>query len=170
VRFRSAVLTLLALVLAIPAVAAAQPPANGAPVLVTGGGQIFADGSDPLGGPGDTVAFIGNEDRQQGSVQVVSTSETTEDGKPSVIYNGQVTCVEVDGDRAILTGVQRAGTEGPAQFYLEVNLAPGDDGEERNALIRFGEAEGDCDEDEETILEGRLARGTAKIDTARSGR
>jgi hypothetical protein len=165
-RLRKLLLLLCALVLAAPAAAVA----NGAPVLVTGGGQILADGSDPLSGPGDTVAFIGDENRQSGTVQVLSTSEARDGERPSVIYNGQVTCVQVDGSRAILTGVQRAGTEGPELFYLEVNLAPGDEGDERNALIRFGAAEDDCDEDETSILEGRLARGTAKIDTARSGR
>lgn len=173
-KLRTLFVSILALALAVPALASAQ-----APVLVTGGGQVLASFNPEAAGPGDTVAFIGDAGRQNGSIQVVSTSESGGGERPAIIYNGQVTCVTVDGeDRAILGGVQRAGQGGPEFFELEIRLDTEDDDDtddRTGATIIFRNAENgeDCDgEDEESLLDPNrfLARGTAKIDTARSGR
>lgn len=172
-RVRNLVLMIATLALAIPAAASAQQ--HRAPVLVTGGGQVLASFDPDTAGPGDTVAFVGNETRQTGSVEVVQTSHAGDGDQPTIIYNGQVTCVVVDGeDRAVLGGVQRAGQAGPAFFELEIVLDTEEEDENRGATIIFREAENgdDCDgEDQESLLDPNrfLARGTAKIDTARSG-
>jgi hypothetical protein len=167
---RRMVLLIAVLSLAVPAAAGAS-----APVLVTGGGQVLASFDASAAGPGDTVAFVGNASRQTGTVQVVQTSQAGGGERPPIIYNGQVTCVNVEEDRAILGGVQRAGQGGPAFFELEVRLDTEDDDGNRGATIIFRNADNgeDCDgEDEESLLDPNrfLARGNAKIDTARSGR
>lgn len=171
-KLRIGLVALLAAALAIPGIASAN---DAAPVLVTGGGQVLTSFDASAAGPGDQVAFVGNEARQAGSVQVTRTSAAGGGGRPDIIYNGQVTCVVVESDdRAILGGVQRAGVEGPAFFELEVLLDTEDDDGNRGASILFrADDNGDCDgEDEDSLLDPNryLARGTAKIDTARSGR
>ncbi|HVM20130.1 MAG TPA: hypothetical protein VM307_09235 [Egibacteraceae bacterium] len=170
-KLRLFLVSLFVLALAVPGFASAQ-----APVLVTGGGQVLASFDATAAGPGDQVAFIGDAGRQTGSIQVTQTSKAAEGQRPPIIYNGQVTCVNVDGDdRAILGGVKRAGQGGPEFFELEVRLDTEDDDGRSGATIIFRNAENgeECDgEDEESLLDPNrfLARGTAKIDTARSGR
>ena len=176
-KLRLFLVSLFILALAVPGFASAQ-----APYLVTGGGQVVADSSDAssLQGPGDTIAFVARQrsaesDAADGSLQVVNTSEAREGQRPSIIYNGQVTCLRAEGENEAIFGGQRRAGEGPEYFFVRV-VDTGDD-ERGTDLIEFretnpDEGENPCDDDGSgTLLKGTtLARGNAKVDTARSGR
>jgi hypothetical protein len=177
-RIRLVVAAGAAAALALPLAANAET----APLLITGGGQVIADTSEPTTGAGDTIAFVarqtGTEDtanNADGSLQVVNTSEARANQRPSIIFNGEVTCIRgpedgQDGSVARFGGVRRAG-DGPAFFVVDVV----DTGDENRGtdMIEFRETESPdpCEDDEDgTRLNGTtLARGNLKIDTANSG-
>jgi hypothetical protein len=162
----------LRLLVAAGAAAALAVPfaahADSAPYLVTGGGQVIASSGDA--GPGDTVAFVarlGEDGTAQGSLQFLTTSEARDGQRPSVMFNGQVTCVEPGGDNtARFGGYLRAGN-GPQAFTVDVTDAS--DGE--TDLISVRETGQPC-QDEGTQLNGQnsLSRGNVTVDTASSGR
>jgi hypothetical protein len=162
----------LRLLVAAGAAAALAVPfaahADGAPYLVTGGGQVLASSGDA--GPGDTVAFVarlGEDGSAEGSLQFLKTSEARDGQRPSVMFNGQVTCVESRGENAAqFGGVRRAGN-GPEAFTVDVT----DSGEQGEDVVVVRATENPC-EDEGTELNGEhtLARGNVTVDTASSGR
>lgn len=170
-----------AAVVAFSAAASAQA----APLLITGGGQVLAD-SNPASepGPGDTIAFVAEQtgaddtaNNARGSLEVVNTSEARAGQRPTVIFNGEVTCIrspqdEDDASVARFGGVIRTG-QGPTPFVVDVV----DTGDENRGtdMIEFRQSDNQadpCEDSEEgTVLNGTtLARGNLKIDTASSGR
>lgn len=181
-RIRLVVAAGAALTVALPLAASAETP----PFLVTGGGQVIADSNDPASvmGPGDTIAFVarqtGDADEDtgvapaQGSLQVVKTSEARGGQRPSIILNGQVTCIEPTSENTATFGGQRRAGDDTIQFFVVDVVDTGDENRGTD-MIEFRESENPanpCDDDEDgTLLNGTtLARGNVKVDTANSGR
>lgn len=159
-----------ALVMVPAAVALAEAP----PYLVTGGGQVVADGnSSDQAGPGDTIAFVAGldeSDRPFGSLQVTDTSEARAGQRPPIIFNGQVTCVEPDGDNAAEFGGVGRTPDGRTRFFT-VDVVDTGDEDRGTDTIEFRFTNQPCDERSSgTLLDGTtLARGNLKVDTANSG-
>lgn len=170
-RIRSAAAMVAAFVMVPAAVAfAGSPPA---PYLVTGGGQVLAS-SDPSSeqGPGDTIAFVAGEgDRGVfGSLQVVNTSEARDGQRPSLIFNGRVTCVEPGGDNtARFGGVGRAPDGSSQPFTVDVT----DGGQPTDGMgtdeVVFQFSDEPCEDGAQSLENTTLARGNVKVDTANSG-
>jgi len=147
--------------------------ADGAPYLVTGGGQVVASTAEA--GPGDTVAFVarqtGEEDNEgrataEGSLQFVKTSQARAGQRPQVTFNGQVTCIEPGGENtARFGGVRRAG-DGLAFFTVDVT----DSGEQGTDTVVVQASEEPCEDGDPLNEETTLARGNVTVDTASSGR
>ncbi len=177
----------LLLALLVPVTAGA---AERAPLLITGGGQVVVS-TDMQMGPGDTIAFgavgRGTPDADgvlpaTGSTQVVTTSDSDEGSQPTIIFNGEVTCI-VDNDDPMTParegrfgGVERRDSDGDGvrePFVVDV-VDTGDENRGTDEIeFRFTDnPENPCDDNEMgTILEGTtLARGNLKVDTAGSGR
>jgi hypothetical protein len=170
-RFRLILAAGAATTLALPLAAnAGSPPA---PYLVTGGGQVLAssDSSSEMG-PGDTIAFVAGLDDSDavfGSLQVVNTSEARGGQKPSIIYNGRVTCVE-PGDTettARFGGVVRASDGEQANFTVDVTDT-GDEARGTDEVI-FQFSDEPCQDGAQALENTTLARGNVKVDTANSG-
>lgn len=162
----------------------AAASAETAPLLITGGGQVLVD-SDPASepGPGDTIAFVAEQtgaddtaNNARGSLQIVNTSEARAGQRPTIIFNGEVTCIRApeegdDGSVARCGGIRRTG-QGPAFFVVDV-VDTGDENRGTDMIeLRETEEPDPCEDTEEgTLLKGTtLARGNLKIDTASSGR
>lgn len=182
-RIRLVVAAAAAVALALPLAAnAGSPPA---PYLVTGGGQVVLDGSssDQMG-PGDTIAFIAGQTGEvdegtgiataKGSLQVVKTSTAGANQRPTIIFNGEVTCIEPMGPNMARFGGERRAGDNSIQFFV-VDVTDTGDENRGTDMIEFRESTNeedpcDTDTDEGTLLNGTtLARGNAKVDTANNG-
>jgi hypothetical protein len=165
-------------------------------LLITGGGQVVADtAADDQIGPGDTIAFVASEERgampdadsgvvpADGSVQVVKTSEAGGGSRPSIIFNGEVTCIldeeeaMDEPDMARFGGFERADSDGdgtPREPFVVDVVDTGDENRGTD-MIEFRISDNPtspCEDTESgTVLNGTtLARGNLKVDTASSGR
>jgi hypothetical protein len=161
----------LRLLVAAGAAAALAVPfaahADSAPYLVTGGGQVIASSGDA--GPGDTVAFVarlGEDGTAQGSLQFLTTSEARDGQRPSVMFNGQVTCVEPGGDNTARFGGELRAGNGPEFFTVDVT----DSSEQGTDTVIVRASDAPCEDGAQLTEETTLARGNVTVDTASSGR
>jgi hypothetical protein len=123
----------------------------------TGGGQILFS----TRGAGNTIAFTAQGTADDGKGQLQFVDRSAGNGQDQIVYHGEVTCVEVDGNSAKVAGVFRDGSA--------FNLVAVDNGEGALAdddMIFFDSMaetpECDFDDpDEEDFM--ALARGNVQV-------
>jgi hypothetical protein len=139
--------------------AQAQAPSG---FKVNGGGQVILD--ENAQGPGDTVAFTaqqleGNEAEgtpARGQFQYVERSG--ENGN----VHGTVTCLRVEGNRAIIEGVVTRGEAGPTFRIDLADAGRGAQGEDV-VTVTFPDEASECEDDIAEDDDFRLARGNVTV-------
>lgn len=126
---------------------------------VTGGGQIdvATDGQRA----GNTIAFVGIEALQTGQVQYVGTGSAGEGTAPDR-WHGIVTCVDITGQEAIISGRRVGGAT--AFFWMEIidNGTPA----QGTDMIRLQDRSSDpeCAHDQnQATTSHELGRGNATV-------
>lgn len=164
----------VALMVLAPTAVVAQASENGSrdteradQQKVTGGGQVIASTSEM--GPGDTVGFTAistdeESDDARGEFQAVETSAA---GEEMLIFDGVVTCLEVDGDTARFGGHERGDEDNT--FTVDVT----DNGQGADAdddVVVFQEdTDAPCGDGDQVFSETTLARGNATIHNGDDG-
>lgn len=149
---------------AVAATAALSLIAAGSPTdRATGGGQVLVG----TPGAGDTVAFTaqGSQDDARGQVQYVDRTDGT--GQGQTVYHGEVDCLYVEGNVAIIGG-EWAARDGGGRFELYV-VDNGEGAAAEDDVVWIGEPTGTayCDPDEYDGSEDQaLARGNAQVHDA----
>ena len=124
----------------------------------TGGGQILISST---GGAGDTIAFTaqGTATAAKGQVQYVDRTGGT--GQGQTTYHGDVACLVVDDNIALIAGTWRDG--GNFQLYVEDNGEGALEDDDIVVVVPVAEEPG-CDEDQtEEEDQTALARGNAQV-------
>ncbi|MFP5218229.1 MAG: hypothetical protein ACLGIG_00615 [Actinomycetes bacterium] len=140
----------------------AQAQASGG-YKVNGGGQVLLGGSENGGGPGDTVAFTAHqfEDSGEDAGPARGQFQYVERSGDNGNVHGSVTCLRVDGDRAIIEGVVTRGEQ--STFRIDLfdagRGAQGDD----IVTVTFHEEDSECEDDIAEDDDFRLARGNVTI-------
>lgn len=154
----------------IPAVVAATAAlsliAAGSPTdRATGGGQVLVG----TRGAGDTVAFTaqGSQTDARGQVQYVDRDGGT--GQGQSVYHGEVDCLYVEGNVAIIGG-DYAERDGGARFELYV-VDNGEGAAADSDVVWIGEPPSDsyCDPENyegDDAPDQALARGNAQVHDA----
>ena len=159
---RASTRTIAALGMAVVATLAGSANA-GSTDKATGGGQILlsSDGR----GPGDTITFSAQR-RADGSVvgNVNLIDRTDNTGKGGVHFRGDVICIDVEGNQAILSGVGEY-KDGTTTAYTLIVQDNGEGAAADNDLITFTKVDDpSCDrEDGDDDAAVELARGNAQV-------
>ena len=120
----------------------------------TGGGQILFSTD---GGAGNTIAFTaqGTAEAAKGQVQYVNREAGT--GQSQVVQHGTVTCIDVQGTIARISGTWRDG--GAFGLYVQDN---GEGSAAENDVVTVVPGVSDCDFDDPDEFTA-LGRGNAQV-------
>ena len=143
--------------------AQAQQPSG---YKVNGGGQVILDSSQPTQGPGDTVAFTAQQTAgtaARGQFQYVERDSNQQTAN----VHGSVTCLRVEGQRAIIEGVITRG--GESTFRIDIEDAGRSSQGEDIVTVTFPQESSDCEDDVTVDDDFRLARGNVTIHQPNGG-
>jgi hypothetical protein len=168
VRIRTFLAVIAALAVAVPAIAGAQPDQRRDQDKVTGGGQVIAEAGNGSLQAGDTLGFVATDDAgdTRGRFQAVRTSDTNDRERPTLIYHGVVTCLEVNANTAIFGGEgtdRVSGEEFNFTVIVEDNGPAFGQGSQGNDLVEFLRVENPCDDGDPEFPETALARGNVTV-------
>lgn len=145
------------LALGVTGVAAAQAQAPTG-YKVNGGGQVILD--ETAQGPGDTVAFTAQQLDSAGSAARGQFQYVERSGEAGNVH-GSVTCLRVEGNRAIIEGVVTRGDQ--STFRIDLSDAGRSVQGEDVVTVTFPEESSECEDDIAEDDEFRLARGNVTV-------
>jgi hypothetical protein len=97
----------------------------------------------------------------------VRTSDTDNRERPTLVYHGTVTCLEVNGNTAVFGGTGSDRLSGETFSYtvlVEDNGPAFGQGSQGNDIVEFLRVDSPCDDDGEPVFpETALARGNVTV-------